>query len=365
MPAPSASSFPLASSPWLPVLDLDTRAERHVGLTEALTRAHRLRLSLPEQDEPAVLRLLLAVLDAACGPDTPAAWDAAWAAPRLPAGPVTAYLDQWADRLDLFHPEHPVFQCAGLTPNRGAQSLDPVSLSGSGGGFWSDALLAAGPPHPYRPWTPAEAVVRLLWLHAYDVGGIKTAAPGDPAGKGSKVYGALPGPIAQVTHLHLTVRRGTLKDDLLINLPPQPRAPGDAPVWEQDPAPVPVRERTPLGRLDRWTWPARRILLHTGGDGMVTGLALHDGDRLPKNHDDGLIASLDPLTGWQTTAKGRPWPLQVLNPAGFHLPWHTARLLDPHDPQGLASGVVTHAVAAAERGALAADTVIHVSTGTT
>ncbi|MGQ4715417.1 type I-E CRISPR-associated protein Cse1/CasA [Streptomyces anulatus] len=67
-----------------------------------------------------------------------------------------------------------------------------------------------------------------------------------------------PAPACIVTHLH--VEAHTLKD-LLLALPPQPRAPGDAPVWEQVQPPTAMRTRAPRGRLDWLTWSTRRVRL--------------------------------------------------------------------------------------------------------
>ncbi|MFC8021040.1 type I-E CRISPR-associated protein Cse1/CasA [[Kitasatospora] papulosa] len=347
MPVPS---YPLTTEPWIELYDQDAAAFRSVGITEALTRAHRLQFHAGLSDDVPVLRLLAAVYDAACGPADIAEWDAAWKAPTLDTERIGAYLDTWAHRLDLFHPTRPAFQCGALhAPNRGPGALDKASLGGQGAEWFNHQLRSR--PH----WEPAQAAVSLLWLLANDVSGIKAAAPGDPAGKGNKVYGAQLGPVAGVTHLHLA--GSTLKETLLLSLPPQPRAPGDAPVWEQDEAPTSMRTRPALGRLDRLTWPSRRIKLHTS-EGMVDGLALHDGDRLEGDLQT-LSEQLDPMSLWYTTLKGKPYPLSVTVEHWAH-PWIPARALDPgHYGR---SAVISHAVAAAERGTVT-DTRISVVTG--
>ncbi|QRV32562.1 type I-E CRISPR-associated protein Cse1/CasA (plasmid) [Streptomyces californicus] len=68
-PSRAASTFPLTTSPWIPVADLDTNTHREVGLTEALVRADRLVYHASLGSESiALLRLMAAALDAACGP---------------------------------------------------------------------------------------------------------------------------------------------------------------------------------------------------------------------------------------------------------------------------------------------------------
>ncbi|MEU0001874.1 type I-E CRISPR-associated protein Cse1/CasA [Streptomyces microflavus] len=352
-------SFPLTTSPWIPVQDLDARELRHVGLTEALVRAHRLRFHTGRSEDIALLRLMAAALDAACGPGTGPEWDAAWQAEAFDAERVTAYMDRWAHRLDLFDATHPAFQCAGLTAyNRGAHSLDPASLGGASGAWFSGRLRAARDGvQDYPAWDPAVAAVNLLWLLSYDTAGIKGAAPGDPQGKGNRVYGARPGPAGCVTHLHIEAH--TLKDLLLLALPPQPRAPGDAPVWEQEKPPTSVRTRAPLGRLDWLTWSTRRVRLCPPAEdgGGVDRFALHDGDRIQGQVLD-LAQAYDPMTAWSTPAHGRGRvPMRFTDEdLGQLKPWAAALILDPLADRPQTSAAVRHAVGAAERGVISPDT---------
>lgn len=353
-------SFPLTTSPWIPVTDLDTNQFRDVGLTEALVRAHRLRFAATSQSDSVVLlRLMVAALDAACGPSTVPEWDAAWRAEAFDPEPITAYTDRWASRLDLYHPTHPAFQCGALdTYNRGAHSLDPASLGGASGAWFSGKLRAARDGvQAYPAWGAAEAARNLLWLLSYDTAGIKGAAPGDPLGKGNRIYGARPGPAGIVTHLH--VEAHTLKDLLLLALPPQPRTPGDAPVWEQDQPPTAVRTRTPLGRLDWLTWPTRRVRLCPPAEegGGVDRFALHDGDRVQGQALD-LAHQHDPMTAWSTPASGRGrTPMRFTDEdLGALTPWSAALLLEPTDHRPHTSAALRHAVEAAERGVISPDT---------
>ncbi|MEU9754369.1 type I-E CRISPR-associated protein Cse1/CasA [Streptomyces althioticus] len=335
------ASFSLASAPWIDVWDLDAAASRRVSLHEALTRAHRLYLHVDRSESLVLLRLLVAVLDAACGPRDTAEWDDAWKAPTLDTDAITAYLDRNADRLDLFHPERPAYQCGKLTEYaRGPQALHPGSLAGDAASLfypWLDEC---------PPLEPGQAAQWLLHLLTYDVAGIKRAAPGDPQARGGKLYGAQVGPVAFVTHAHLASPGMTLKDLLWLNLPPQPRAAGDAPVWERDTPDVPVRTRAAAGRLDLLTWPGRRIRLHANDEGLVDAVAHHDGDRL----DDtwGTVQRLDPMTAWRVSSKGTWAPLTFMDDGTWPQPWRPATVLDRPG----ACQVVDHAVAAAERGAI-------------
>ncbi|MGY1548405.1 type I-E CRISPR-associated protein Cse1/CasA [Streptomyces sp. MN6] len=335
------ASFPLASAPWIDVWDLDAVAARRVSLHEALTRAHRLHLHVDRSESIVLLRLLAAVLDAACGARDTTEWDAAWTAPTLDTDAITAYLDRHADHLDLFHPQRPAWQCGQLTEYaRGPQALHPASLAGEGARLFYPWLDDCPPLEPDQaaPW--------LLHLLAYDVAGIKRAAPGDPQANSGKLYGAQIGPLAAVTHAHLTGPGMTLKDVLLLNLPPQPRAAGDAPVWERDSPAPPVRTRKASGRLDLLTWPGRRIRLHVNGEGLVDAVAHHDGDRMEDTW--GTVRRLDPMTAWRVNSKGAQVPLTFMDDDTWPQPWRPGTLLDRPG----ACRAVDHAVAAAERGTL-------------
>lgn len=341
MPTPQVASFNLLTAPWIPVHDTED-VHRQVGIAEALLDAHRLRLFAGSPESLATLRLLIAVLDAAAGPASTDEWDAAWQARTLDSDRITTYLDRWNDRFDLFHPTQPFAQCARLdTPNRTTHALNPGSWGGNAGSWFNEELRRE--PEPY----PADRAARaLLTLLAFHPGGIQSAAPGDVRARGGKVYGGKSGALGLVTHLHVTTAGGTLKDDLLLALPPQPRHTGDTPVWERNaPGPVGI-VRDPTGRLDQWTWPTRRVRLHHD-DGMVTGLTLHDGDRPTSTDPRQSIHQHDPLTA--RTAKG--YPIRLRDQDGPELPWAAALLL--------ASGTstaLTHALDATARGILPLET---------
>ncbi|MFD8385214.1 type I-E CRISPR-associated protein Cse1/CasA [Streptomyces sp. NPDC059679] len=331
--------FPLTTSPWIPVYDLDAQASRSVGITDALLRAHRLVLPDSAQDGPVLLRLLAAVFDAAAGPTNYDDWTTAWTSPALDAERITAYLDRWQHRLDLFHPDEPAFQSGALTEYpRDARVLHPSYLGGAGGAHFNHILYAAEEEFP--AWEPAEAARNLLILNGYDVAGIKRAAPGDPAAKQSKVYGAQLAHIAQITHVN--VRGRTLKDTLLLNLPPQPRRAGDAPVWERPTPDAAMVSRKPTGRLDMLTWPSRRMRLHANPQGQVDVVAWHDGDRLTDGWQQ--IAQLDPMSMWRTGKDDRWIPQNVTDQQGLIIPWQVAQLV--LDPSGDESGWAMHSGAA-------------------
>jgi CRISPR type I-E-associated protein CasA/Cse1 len=330
-----STSYPLTTSPWIPVLDGPT--QREVGLVEALTRAHQLRLVGGPQEHPALLRLLLAVYDAAAGPSDSRQWAQAWAAPTLDTDRIGAYLARWAHHLDLFDPDRPAFQCGHLTEYpRGPEVIDPAFLGGRAGAWFNPQL------HDPQPVEPGQAARWLLVLLGYDVAGIKAGVGG------GRTYGAHVGPIASVTHA--AVHGATLKDTVLLNLPPGTRAAGDAPVWERDCPPPRVVEREPAGRLDWLTWPSRRLRLQPNPDGLVTAVAWHDGDRA-SGGGYATAHRLDPVSAWLHGPKG-PRPLPILDGQHGAPPWTAAATLLDRDHSSCAA--VTHTLTAAEEGLLPA-----------
>ncbi|MCB5181511.1 type I-E CRISPR-associated protein Cse1/CasA [Streptomyces antimicrobicus] len=337
-------SYPLTSRPWIPVHDLDARDFREVGLTEALARAHRLSLTAGPQDEPVLLRVLAAAYDAAAGPADYDEWTTAWQADTLDTARITDYLHQWAPRLDLLDTDAPAFQSGALTTYaRDARVLHPSYLGGRTGLF--DPGLGV-PEGEYPAWEPAAAARALLVLIAYDGAGIKRAAPGDPAQQHGKVYGAHVGHVAQLAHVH--VRGQTLKDTLLLNLPPQPRRPGDAPVWERPTPDAAMTVRKPAGRLDALTWPGRRIRLHADDHGRVDAVAWHDGDRMTDVWQQ--LALLDPMSMWQAAQAGRWIPHVPTDRQGLIVPWRVAEAV--LDPAGDEAGRAAHCLVASHLGHL-------------
>ncbi|WP_030888154.1 type I-E CRISPR-associated protein Cse1/CasA [Streptomyces sp. NRRL S-1868] len=340
-----APSFPLTTSPWIPVYDLDSGEQAEIGLAEALSRAHRLVFPVVRSVDVPLWRVLTAAYDAACGPRTQEEWDLLWRAEAFDAAAVGDYFARWEHRLDLYDPQRPAFQCADLDDfNRGADQLDPALLGGESAGFFHARLDRGEAP----PLPAGEAARRLLHLLSYDVAGIRPAAPGDPAGRGGKSYGGQLPPLASAAHCH-AVAGASLKATLMLSVPPGPRAEGDAPVWEREGPPPRRRVRPAAGRMDLWTWPARRVRLHPVPDGRTDRIAFYDGDRLPAPGWT-TICALDPMTAWWDTSSGQPRPYTGTDPAaGSPLPWTAAHLLGDTGPY---SRSLEHLVQACARGLL-------------
>lgn len=331
------TSFDLLTRPWIPVLAPNGPAR--LSLREALDRAHEIRLACPPDEHTVLLRVLLAAFAAGARPADDSQWDEAWTAQTLDTRLISPYLDAYSDRFDLYDDARPFWQCAQLDrANREPHMLEPETW-GSGAAQFASGLLAPG-----RAMEAADAAVRLAMLQAWHPGGIQSGHPDDPATRGGRVYGGKPAPLSSISHLRIL--GSSLKDELLLNCPPGPRAAGDLPVWERDSPPAPMASREPAGPLDAWTWPTRRVRLLPDDNGAVGGVAVHDGDR-PADPGQ-AAAAFDP----GATLNGRGTRLAVMDAARQPLPWAAAALLDG-DPDRGRCAVLTHVVAAAERGTLA------------
>jgi hypothetical protein len=326
---------------------------REVGMTEALTRAHRLVLPVAQSLDVPVLRVLAAAYDAAFGPRTLDAWDDSWHAETFDTIAIAGYFARWEHRLDLFDPTVPAFQCGDLTVfNRGVRNLHPGILGGESTTALFHPQLDRGEDIP--PCSAAKAARLLLHLLAYDIAGIRPAAPGDPAGRSGKSFGGQLSPLASAVHLHVTAGT-TLKEMLLLNVPAGPRADGDAPVWEREAPPDRRLTRPAAGRMDLWTWPTRRVRLRATPEGMADALAFYDGDRLTGGWDD--VAGHDPMTAWSLN-RNRQVPYLYTGHDGRSAPWIPARLLDGAGPYSFA---LNHVLAACARGLLPADMTVSIT----
>lgn len=259
-------TYNLCSEPWLPCLDQEGR-QVHLGLVDALVRAHELRgLADPSPLVTAALtRMLLAIVHRSIeGPATIAAWLELVKQGRLPADRVRRYLESVRSRFDLFDPDRPFAQVRGLAvePADACTLLTPRSNWGGGTG-----LFHHRPPAGAEPLAPDLAARWLVARQAFDVSG--TVSGGTVS---SKPKTASAGPL---TATAVVLVRGaslfeTLVSNLLVYSPersqPIPALSTDRPHWEQDPQSAisvvdSVPRRMPTGWLDLLTWLSRRIEL--------------------------------------------------------------------------------------------------------
>lgn len=284
-------SFNLVEEPWIPCVTHEggVRDYSLAGLF-----AHAPDLSSVAGESPqitaSILRLLLAILHRALGPEDEEEWAGLWARGGFDAR-VGDYLAQWRHRFDLFDAERPFYQRddARVKP-KAINKLIHEAASGNNATLFDHSLDDVP-----MALTPAQAARCAVAVQAFALGGLSgldekfTQAP--------CVAGAI-----------FFIQRDTLFETLLFNLVPYPneRLPArddDRPSWEMDDALVPAR-RVPLGYLDFLTWQNRRIRLLpvAGGKGIevcqvteAPGLRLDESVRNPFMHlrvdkERGLLA---------------------------------------------------------------------------
>jgi CRISPR system Cascade subunit CasA len=288
---------------------------RLVGLRELLLDAHA--FAAVEVDfttqRPALFRQLLLplVADALGFPEDDEEWAGWFSAGRFTETQrdlLTAYFAEHRHRFDLFSPDDPFAQVAGLRTAKDATKSTSLLVATAAQGN-NVPLFSPRTDADTLDLTPAEAAHWLLHLHCWDTGAIKTGAVGDGNARAGKTTGNPVGPLGQLGVVMPLGR--TVFDTLLLNIPYGPelarehqepaggtgarfRDP-DLPQWRRRDVRGEVREtrscatpawekRTAAGPLDLWTWQARRIRLvpepAEDGGTVVRRCVVTAGDRI-------------------------------------------------------------------------------------
>lgn len=293
------AQYDLLNDSWITALDLRGRP-RAESLRTVFRNANEISTltgELPTQSF-AMLRLLLAVLHRSITQRSESPiqiWQHLWATTGSLSDHVDDYLIDHAHRFQLFHPEMPFFQVAGLHSAAGGTSaLDRLIADVPNGEKYFTTRAGAG----LDRIDFGEAARWLVHAHAFDPSGIKTGAVGDRRVKGGKGYpigvawtGCLGGVFLEGRNLRETL----LLNLVLLDINAERFARDDLPPWER-PADQPDVDptRRPTGPVDLYTWQSRRIrLVHNNTH--VTGVVLCNGDSLEifNRH------LLEPMTGWR------------------------------------------------------------------
>jgi CRISPR system Cascade subunit CasA len=310
------TAFSLLDEPWVKVRTL-SGVVQELSLPDVFAEAQHLRGlagELPTQDV-AMLRLLEAVLLGATRPPRQRneganldLWEAWWNAGRFPAL-VMDYLEQHRDRFDLLDPLAPFLQVAELHTDSGKASglVKLIADVPDGHQYFTTRAGRALDSLDY-----AEAARWLVHCHAFDCAGIKTGAADDKRVKGGKGYSM--GYPAWAGNLGLILAEGrNLFETLMLNLPLPLGRPEDVPVWERPPLKACTADDhpSPRGPADAFTWPSRRIRLHSR-DGRVVDVQISNGDRLgPQNQQVN-----EPMTSWRKSVNQSKGGLEVYMPVG-------------------------------------------------
>lgn len=292
-------------------------SRKDLALSEVFQRCHEvvgIVYEVPTM-HPAVLRQLLLPIfvDALGVPGTSRQWEQRFRRGRLDEAELdrlSAYLDTWRHRFDLFHPEYPFAQVAGLRTEKGETKGAGLLVATEPTGN-NVPLFASRTEGDTLALSVAAAARWLVHAHCWDVAAIKTGVVGDPKAKGGKTSGNPTGPLGS---LGVVVPVGTtLYETLLLNTqigvgdrlgtPQWRREPGDrgwagGPQWSAD--------YVPDGLLDLWTLQSRRIRLfpnNTGPRTVVDRVIVAAGDRL-----GGGTPDWEPHTAWRVDTPKKPTP---------------------------------------------------------
>jgi CRISPR system Cascade subunit CasA len=247
-----------------------------LGIRAVLSRAHELREVRDESPltTMALMRLLLAVTHAALeGPADLATWKRLWSAGHLPEKRITAYLDKWQGRFDLFDPKYPFFQVGGFeVVDKDGQAKEPTpvtKLTHERATGNSATLFDHSVEESEIAVSPSVAARWLVTCQSYALGG----GVGGTSNKFGKHPNFTHAPM--VGGVAVVLDGSSLFETLMLNLVvgaesgPIPSKGHDAPVWERDRIDSP-EERRPRGLLEFLTWRARMVrLLPVTANGAV------------------------------------------------------------------------------------------------
>lgn len=336
-------TYDLLSQPCVPVLD-ESGSSKVVGLREAILNANAFRGISPERPlaYAALIRTLTALVIDVYQPRSPQDVRRLWDMGRFGPEALDDYLAQWGHRFDLFHPEYPFAQVAGLAP-AGAGGFRPASalrLDTAAGN--NVPLFSATTEGDAVVLTPHEAFLGLLEVLAFDTAAIKSGAAGDPEVKGGKTSGNPTGPVGQ---LGLVMPEGiNLLHTLLLNVPTIDRLrDDDLPIWRRDLTPA-WETRQPRGIREHLTWASRRIRLvpHEGSTEAGTVL-IAAGDRLS------FMPPIEPHCRWRDSTRREAVAKSPVRWRSGQSAWRGLdSLLALHDLGGFESSILLHQIASAD-----------------
>ncbi|MEB3229595.1 MAG: type I-E CRISPR-associated protein Cse1/CasA, partial [Leptolyngbyaceae bacterium] len=264
--------FNLLDQPWIPVVTPDFQA-KEISLVELFQTWES--LTEIQADNPpttlALYRLLLAVLHRAYqGPRNENHWEQIFEDNGQKA---IAYLNQWRDRFDLLHPDHPFMQDPILPLDKAVPiyALHTMSTSQvfSHEHEWSGYSISL-----------AQAARLLVRLQGVDITSLRAFYVGQSSGNRSAVN------TPTINAANVLVRGSTLKQTVMFNLR-QLEADNltaiesDLPTWETTNGHAGKPKKTvPSGRISYLTFPWRRLRLFIE-DGETSQIAITMGNSFP------------------------------------------------------------------------------------
>lgn len=260
-----SKDFCLLDEPWLPVRMADGRV-MELGLLDVFERSGEI-VALAETAPPSLVaqyRLLLAITHRALVTAFGSWRDrdrVRWYREGLPLAEIRDYLEQWRERLWLFHPEYPFMQVAVLASCPDTDATYPPSTI-SIELFYGTEMFNQD-VYDNAPW-PAPASIRsLLGYLQFVPGGF---FPGRKL-KSSEKAGPLVN-TAAVLPIGQSLARTLC---LALHAAPRTDAESDLPCWEREPPSITELRAAgtlAVGTNDRYTRQSRAVLLvrDDGGD---------------------------------------------------------------------------------------------------
>lgn len=294
----SPPHFNLVDEPWIPTEGIDGRA-RLVGLAELFESASSLRRIVDPSPLVTVglYRLAFAVFHRAVAITDQMAWEDAWDAMDA-SQQLTAYLQAWRHRFDLFDADAPFWQVSDQSEDQGVMAWTKLApaLNDNNNKVLFDHTVTGNPP----PATPAQIARSLIACQMFALGGGNT-----------RLGYSFDAPLARA--LAVVPEAPTLIETLFANAQPT-QSPDDAPVWEQPPLTVhdviTRKGETWNGIASRLTWPSRavRVLPDRIDDtGEVRWISFAAGVRFTVVEGD-----RDPWVAYRVARNGNRVPLRLL-----------------------------------------------------
>ncbi|MCF2970926.1 type I-E CRISPR-associated protein Cse1/CasA [Synechococcus sp. Nb3U1] len=253
----------------------------------------------------ALYRLLLAMLHRAYqGPRNEDHWEEIFEDNGQGA---IAYLNQWRDRLDLLHPDHPFMQDPILPLDKAVPiyALHTMSTSQvfSHEHKWSGYSISL-----------SQAARLLVRLQGVDITSLRAFYVGQSSGNRSAVN------TPTINAANVLVRGSTLKQTLMFNLmryDPAAEMPSvvtgeDLPTWETSSYAGKPKKAAPQGYISYLTFPWRRLRLFPDHD-EVSQVAITMGNSLPDKVSDqqwecGIAYREDkPVRLWRNAESRQLW----------------------------------------------------------
>ncbi len=221
-------TFDLVSEPWIPVL-LDDGTTRELGLRDVLEQAPRIREIAHDSPlfvasiHPLLTAILHRVLEGTSTRGRKAAWRQLWDQKCFDSAAIETYFARWSDRFDLFHPEHPFYQVAGLSTSK-PKELGSLPLTES-----EKSIFRLDSELWFRS-SPATAAQVLVTAQSFGATGKNSDAE-----IGDKKIGSIYSSYAILTTgLTVWLSGDNLFQTLMLGLVPHELNHADAPCWELD-----------------------------------------------------------------------------------------------------------------------------------